>query len=115
MQLELEKILRKSDFWLCTDDGLALFRNINRQYTEKVRKNIIRESKDFDFSLEIETILKEVDFLDISLNLQNVTYHPYKKQKDTLFYIHSLSNHPPNVLKPYDVLNSVLHPRENVE
>ena len=34
--------------------------------------------KDIGFSLEIETNLKEVDLLDISLNLRNGTYRPYK-------------------------------------
>ena len=32
-------------------------------------------------------------------NLQNETYRSYKKPNDRLFYIHSLSNHPPNVIK----------------
>ena len=40
-----------------------------------------------------------MDFLDITLNLQNGTYHPYKKPNDKLLYIHSSSNHPPQILK----------------
>ena len=44
-------------------------------------KNIIRVFKDIGFSLEIETYLKEVNFLDVLLNLQNGTYRPYKKAK----------------------------------
>ena len=52
--------------------------------------------KDIGFSLEIETYLEKVDFLDIWLN---GTYRPYKKWNDRLPYIHSSSNHPPNVIK----------------
>ena len=63
-------------------------------------KNIIGVFKDYDFILEIESNLKEVDFVDVLLNLQNGTYHPYKKPSDRLLYIHSLSNHPPNVMQP---------------
>ena len=99
IQSKLEKILPKLNFGLYRDDGLALLRNLNGQETDKVRKNIIRVFKDIGFSLEIETNLKEVDFLDVSLNLRNGTYRPYKKPNDRLLYIHSLSNHPPNVIK----------------
>ena len=77
---------------------LALLRNLNGQQTDKVRKNI-RIFEDIGFSLEIETNLKEVDFLDVSLNLQNRTYRPYKKPNNNLLYSHSLSNHSPNVIK----------------
>ena len=43
--------------------------------------------RDIGFTLEIETNLKQVDFLDVSLNLQNGTYRPYKKPNDRLLYI----------------------------
>ena len=48
--------------------------------------------------------VKELDFLNVSLNLQNSTYRPYKKLNDTLLYVHSLSNHPGNVIK--EITNS---------
>ena len=51
------------------------------------------------FSIDIQTNLKEVDFLDVTLNLQNVTYCPYKKPDDNLLYIHSSSNHQPQIIK----------------
>ena len=96
VQSKLEKIFPKSNFGLYRDDGLALLRNLNRQQSDKVRKKIIGVFKDIGFSLEIETNLKEVDFLDVSLNLSNGTYHPYKKPNARLLSIHSLSNHLPN-------------------
>ena len=96
VQSKLEKIFPKSNFGLYRDDGLALLRNLNRQQFDKVRKKIIGVFKDIGFSLEIETNLKEVDFLDVSLNLSNGTYHPYKKPNARLLSIHSLSNHLPN-------------------
>ena len=84
IQSKLEKILPKSNFRLYRDDGLALLRNLNGQETDKVRKNIIRVFKDTGFSLKIETKLKEVDFLDVSLNLRNGAYRPYKKPNNRL-------------------------------
>ena len=56
-------------------------------------------SKTFGFSIDIQTNLKEVDFLDVTLNRQNGTYRPYKKANDKLLYIHSSSNHPPQIIK----------------
>ena len=91
--------------YIYRDNGLPLLRNLKGQETDKVRKNVIRVFKDIGFSLEVETNLKEVDFLDVSLNLRNKTYQPYKKANNGLLYIHSLSNHPPNVVK--QILNSI--------
>ena len=99
IQSKLKKILPKSNFGLYRDDGLALLRNLIRKETDTVRRNIIGVFRNICFSLEIEINLKEVNFLDVSLNLRNGTYRPYKKPNDKLLYIHSLSNHPPNVIK----------------
>ena len=66
---------------------------------DKKRKAIIKVFKDIGFSIDIQTNLKEVDFLDVTLNLQNGTYRPYKKANDKLLYIHSSSNHPPQIIK----------------
>ena len=70
----------KISFGLYRDDGLALLRNLNGQETDKVKKNIIRVFKDIDFSLEIETNLKDVDFLDVSLNCKMELIVPRKTQ-----------------------------------
>ena len=56
----------------------------------KKRKTIIKIFKEIGFSINIQTDLKVKDFLDVTLlNLQNGTYHPYKKPKNKLLYIHS--------------------------
>ena len=70
-------MLPKSNFGLYRDDELALLRNLNGQETEKVWKNFTGVFKGIGFSLEIETNLKEVDFLDVLLNLRNGTCRPY--------------------------------------
>ena len=57
IQSKLEKILPKPNFGLYQNDRLALLRNIKRQQTEKVTKNIIGVFKDIGFSLETETSL----------------------------------------------------------
>ena len=92
IQSKLKETLPKSNFGQYRDDELALLRNLNGKETDKVRKNIIRVFKDIGFSLEIETNLKEVDFLDVSLNLRNGTFRHYKKPNDTLLYIHQTTH-----------------------
>ena len=63
-----------------------------------MRKNIIKIFKGTGFAIDIETNLKIVDFLDITFNLNNGTYRPYKKPNDLLSYINKSSNHPPQVV-----------------
>lgn len=57
---------------------------------DKKRRTMIKFFKDTGFNMDIQTSLKEVYFLEITLNLQNGTYRPYKKSYN--LYIHSPSN-----------------------
>ena len=84
---------------LYRDDGLLIFRKINKQETDRVRKKIISIFKNVDFKIEIVTSLTEVDFLAVTFNLENKTYRPYKKSNDKLTYIDLSSNHPPQIKK----------------
>ena len=99
IQSNLENILPKTNFGLYQDDGLILLRNLDGQQMDKKRKTIIKVFKVIGFSIDIQTNLEEVDFLDVTLNLKNGTYCPYKKAKDKLLYIHSSSNHRPQTIK----------------
>ena len=80
IQSKLEKILLKSNFGFYRDGGLALLRNLNGQQSDKVRKNI-GVFKNIGFSLEIETYLKEVDFLVFSFNLREWNLSSLQKAK----------------------------------
>ena len=42
---------------------------------------------------------KITNFLDITLNLSNGSYQPFKKPNDDTIYIHSHSNHPPSIIR----------------
>ena len=65
----------------------------------RVRKNVIKTFKKIGFKIEIQTHLKIVYFLDVTFNLANGPYRPYKKANDSLLYINTSSNHPPQVNK----------------
>ena len=60
---------------------------------DKRRKTIIKIFKDIGSSINVKRNLKEMDFLDVTLNLQNGTYSPYKNPNYKLLYIYSWSNH----------------------
>ena len=91
----LENILLKTNFGSDQDSGLILLRKLNSQQMEKKRKTISKIFKDIAFSIDIQTNLKEEDFVDVTVSLQNVTYWPYKKPNDNLVYIHSSSSQSP--------------------
>ena len=42
--------------------------------------------------------MKEVNFLDVTLDLRNGLYRPYMKPDDIPQYVHKLSNHPPSII-----------------
>ena len=54
--------------------------------------------KDVGFSIDIETNSKVVDFFDITFNLNNGTYNPYKKPNNPLLYINKSCNHQPQMI-----------------
>ena len=96
---QLSNLLQREDIGLYRDDGLILLRNTNRQLMERIRKNVIKLFKEIDFEIEIETNLKTVKFLDVTFNLASSTYRPCRKPNDNLLYIHTPSNHPPQIIK----------------
>ena len=72
---------------------------MNGQKTDKIRKQIVKLFKDVGLQLEIDTNLKQVDFLDVTLNLNTDLYSPYRKPNETLLYINTSSNHPPQIIR----------------
>ena len=53
----------------------------------KKKKKNISILKTVNFKIETVIILTEVDFLDVTFNLENNTYRPYRKPNDKLIYI----------------------------
>ena len=98
IQSLLTNILSKDNMGFYRDDGLFILPKINKQ-TDKIRKKIISIFKNINFKIEIVTNLTEVDFLDVTFNLENNIYRPCKKPNDKLIYIDVSSNHPPQIKK----------------
>ena len=82
----LTTTIKKSNYGLYKKDGLVILHNVNGQQIDCTCKNIIKIFKDIVFSIEIETNSKVGDFLDITFNLNNGIYKPYKEPNDQLLY-----------------------------
>ena len=65
-----------------------VLRKVNGQQIDRVRKNVIQLLKDIGFLIDIEFNVKIVNFLDITFNLNNGTFKPYKKPNVSLLYIY---------------------------
>ena len=88
-----------SNIGLYRDDGLAAFEHANGPQSDRTRKDIIKAFEEIGLKITIQTNLKVVNFLDITFNLNNGSYKPYKKPNDQPMYINKNSNHPPNIIK----------------
>ena len=95
------------NFGLYRDDGLGCHKRIPGPTLEKIKKEIIQLFKENKLNITIETSMKTVDFLDITLDLVKENYKPYKKPNSELLYVNKQSNHPETVLK--QIPNSVNH------
>ena len=83
---------------LYRDDGLAVSCASNRQI-EIMKKKICKVFQNNGLAVTIEANSKIVNFLDVTFNLNTGIFKPYMKDNDKPVYVHSKSNHPPNVLK----------------
>ena len=68
----LAKLINKNDCGLYRDDRLPILWNVNGQQTDRMPENIIQIFKYTGFTIELETNLKIVDFLDITFNLNTI-------------------------------------------
>ena len=55
--------------------------------------------KENGLKIEIETNLKQVNFLDVTLNLNNGKFSAFRKPNSNPLYINTQSNHPPNIIR----------------
>ena len=65
----------------------------------ELKKHIQSIFKSKGLDIVIQSNIKIVNYLDITLNLNDSTYRPYHKPGNEITYIHKESNHLPNVIK----------------
>ena len=83
IQSKLTNIMSKEDVGLYRDDGLGIFRNISRPEIERKKKAIVQVFKKCGLSIVVDTNLKTVNFLDLTLDLDKNIYKPYHKPNNS--------------------------------
>ena len=84
---------------LYRDDGLALIKGTSPRLADKERKGLCSAFQELGLKITAEVNYKTVNFLDVTLNLTNESYKPYRKPNNDPLYIHKESNHPPSITK----------------
>ena len=95
----LSKDINKNHIALHRDDGLAILKNTSCPEAEKLKKKFQKIFKEKDLDIIIQCNLKITNYLDITLNLNHGSYHPYRKPNEETNYIHINSDHPPSIIK----------------
>ena len=96
---KISEICNKGNIGLYRDNGLAVFRNKSVTNLEKIKKKLQILFKEYDLEIIAESNQKIVNYLDVTLNLNDGTFRSYHKPVDQMQYIHAESNHPPNIIK----------------
>ena len=91
--------LPQLDFALYRDDGIAQHKKLKPQAIDKIRKKLHKIFNDLGLTITVETTLNRVNFLDVTMNLHQNSYEPFRKPNNTPLYINIESNHPPHVKK----------------
>ena len=96
----LSKHINKNHIGLYRDDGLVILKNTSGPEAEKLNKKKIQKLfKEKDLDIFVQCNLKTTNYLDITLNLNDGSYHPYRKPNGETNYIHINWDHPPSIIK----------------
>ena len=96
---EVCKLCNKSKVGLYWDDCLSMFRNKSGIQLEKMKKKLQTLPKEYDWEIIAESNHEIVNFLELTLTLKDGTFRLYHKPDDQMQYIHTESNHLPNIIK----------------
>ena len=95
----LSKHINQNHIGLYRDDGLAILKSTSGPEAEKLKKEFQKLFKEKDLDIIIQCNLKITNYLDITLNLNDDSYRPYrKKPKEETNYVHIISDHPPSII-----------------
>ena len=78
-----------------------MVKNISGPKSGKVKKDIQKLFKENELDIVIQCNMKTVNYLDVTLNLENSTYRPYQNENNQIKYINTKSNHPPSIIKQF--------------
>lgn len=96
---QLEKNPDITGLGLYRDDGLPVMRSCSGSKADRIRKALIKIVHTCGLKITVQTNLKTVNFLDVTLNMNTSEYQPYRKPNNEPIYISQHSNHPPAIIK----------------
>ena len=67
--------------------------------TEEIKKTFQKMFKNKSLDIVISCNRKIVNYLYVTLNLNDGFYRPFEKPNEESYYIHVISYHPPSILK----------------
>ena len=77
----IRELIPEIQFGLYRDDGLGVMKTGKGCHTENIKKKLIKIFKDNELKIDIKMRLQKADFLDVTFDLYDGTYKPYKKTK----------------------------------
>ncbi len=100
---ELSQIFDKDHVGLYRDDGLMLLTGTSDRLADQTRKKLHQLFEQFGLKITVEINHQTVNFLDITCNLIDGNYRPFRKPNNEPLYISSHSNHPPSIIRQLPV------------
>ena len=85
------------------DGGLLLLKATGGRQAELTRKQLHESFKNYNLRITAEIYYHRVNFLDVTLNLKEERYIPYRKPDNDPLYIDFRSNHLPCIIKQLPV------------
>ena len=80
----LNKISEKYDKNNIVIDGLSVFKSKSGYQLERIKKSLQKTPKDFSLEIVEESSLRIVNYLDVTLNLNDGSFRPYHKPDDII-------------------------------
>ncbi len=87
------------DIGLYRDDGLAVLNTKSGRLGDKARQTLTRAFNDLGLNITTLTNQQTTNFLDVTFDLSNNSYKPYREPNNEPLYINRLSNHPPPIIR----------------
>ena len=79
--------------------GLVLLDTKSGRLSDKARKDLTHAFNELGLNITAQANQLSTNFLDITFDLSNGTYKPYRKPNDEPLYINRHSNHPPPIIR----------------
>ena len=95
---ELRRLIPQENTVLYRDDLLAVV-NKSARLVDRLRKDVVKLFQSLGLKVTTEINIRSTDFLDVTLNLEDGSHRPFRKDNRIPVYIDSRSNHPPVVKK----------------